>query len=82
MARTLADRVSDYHRDPYFPTWLPYAVVLGLRDWIWYRGDGQARWFKPSRFPNPFSWLVNRWLFTEGYKVMPWWVRALLALGF
>jgi hypothetical protein len=84
MQRTLRDHVRDYHRDPYFPTMLPYALLLGLRDWAWYRGDGQPRWYKPSNFSNPVSRALNRSLFRPGYSTrqLSWLERTLLSLGF
>jgi hypothetical protein len=39
MRRTFLDRVSDYHRDPFFPTLLALAIVYALRD-VWSQRRG------------------------------------------
>ena len=31
---SLRDRVHDYHRDPFFPTFYPLAVFFALRDLV------------------------------------------------
>ena len=56
---------------------------------IWYKRNGQPRWFKPSRFPNPVSWLVNRHLFAGDFlaqdlagRPIAWWCRLALWAGF
>lgn len=85
MRYSLRLRISDYRNDPYFPTMLPLALVLGLRDWVWYRADGQPRWYKPSLWPNVISDRLNRSLFDPSNPIgrkLKVWERVLLSLGF
>lgn len=85
MRITLGNRISNFRRDPYYPTALPLALVLGVRDWVWYQDSGLARRFKPSQFNNPVSWALNRSLFDvrrTAPRPLKVWERALLALGF
>lgn len=87
MRYTYGDRVRDFHLDPYFPTFLPLALVLALPgwlgDWVWFRSNGTPRALKPSRWDNPVSAALNRSLLGGGGpRPLRRWERVLLALGF